>query len=87
MNRKYFVQSPVIKLDKYKDIRERIEKDNMNIRRVCAKHLGSRDPWLPVKPHLNVYYYYLDRFKKLGWCVNAKVGCIFMNQHFVVTIS
>lgn len=76
MNGRYIVQKPVIKFDRYKEIRKRIEKDNMNIRKVCAKHLGSVNPWLPVKPHLNVYYYFLDKVKKLGWCVNAKVSII-----------
>ena len=68
----------MIKFDKYKEIRERIKRDNLNIRKVCAKYLGSRNPWLPVKPNLNVYYYYLDKVKKLGWCVNAKVGSVFI---------
>ena len=64
----------MIKFDKYKEIHERIKRDNLNKRKVCAKYLGSPNPWLPVKPNLNVYYYYLDKVKKLGWCVNAKVS-------------
>ena len=77
-NGKYIIRDTVIKFEKCKDIRERIKRDNSNIRKVCAKYLGSRNPWLPVKPNLNVYYYYLDKSKKLGWCVNAKVSIIFM---------
>jgi hypothetical protein len=62
------------KIDPFINIKQRIEEYAINQRKVCAKYLGSANPWLPVKPHLNVQYYYLDNSKKLGWCVNAKVS-------------
>lgn len=77
MKSKYIVQEPVIKVDNYQEIHHRIKKDNINIRKVCAKHLGSRNPWLPIKPNLNVNYYFLDKLKRLGWCVNAKVSMLY----------
>ena len=76
MKEKYIVQEPVLKFDKYQEVRQRIKNDKINVIKVCAKHLGSRNPWLPVKPNLNVNYYFLDKIKKLGWCVNAKVSVI-----------
>ena len=74
---KYFVQKPDKQPDPFNEIEKRIEKDAINKQKVCAKYLGSINPWLPVKPKLNVYYYYLDRMRKLGWCVNAKVSNIY----------
>ena len=62
------------KIDPFINIKKRIEQYAINQRKVCAKYLGSTNPWLPVKPHTNVQYYYLDKSKKLGWCVNAKVS-------------
>ena len=62
------------KIDPFINITERIKEYKINQEKVCAKHLGSISPWLPVKPHLNIQYYYLDKTKKLGWCVNAKVS-------------
>ena len=41
---------------------------------MCAKYLGSIDPWLPVSPQRNVQFYYIDQNKKRGYCVNAKVA-------------
>ena len=60
-------------LDPFTNIKLRIQEDNKNIRKVCAKYLDSKDPWLPIKPKSSVEYYFLDKPKKLGWCVNAKV--------------
>ena len=60
-------------LDSFTNIKLRIQEDNKNIRNVCAKYLDSKDPWLPIKPKSSVQYYFLDKTKKLGWCVNAKV--------------
>ena len=62
------------KIDPFINIKERIKHYAINQRKVCAKYLGSTNPWLPLKPHLNVQYYYLDKNKRLGWCVNAKVS-------------
>ena len=56
------------------DIETRIQNDNINIQRVCAKYLGSAKPYLPIKPKITVENYYLDNKTKLGWCVNPKVS-------------
>ena len=61
-------------IDPFSGIKERIKEYTKNRLKVCAKYSGSTDPWLPIKPHLNVQNYYLDKDKKLGWCVNAKVS-------------
>ena len=61
------------KIDPFVSIKQRVKQYTINQRKVCAKYLGSTIPWLPVKPRLNIQYYYLDKTKKLGWCVNAKV--------------
>ena len=68
---KYFQEH---KRDTFTDIRNMVKQDAMNKRRVCAKYLGSINPWLPVKPGLDVYNYFMDKSKKLGWCVNPKVS-------------
>ena len=75
----YFETQSKETLDSFAKIEQRIEKDAFMKRKVCAKYLGSENPWLPVKPQLNVHYYYLDTNKKLGWCVNAKVSS-FLNS-------
>ena len=62
------------KKEPFSSIKERIKEDAKNQRKVCAKYLGSTNPWLPVKPHLNVQNYYLDTGKKRGWCVTPKVS-------------
>ena len=62
------------KIDPFINIKETVKQYKINQEKVCAKHLGSISPWLPVKPHLNTQYYYLDQTNKLGWCVNAKVS-------------
>jgi len=67
---KYFQEH---KRDTFTDVRNMVKQDAMNKRRVCAKYIGSINPWLPVKPGLDVYNYYMDKSKKLGWCVNPKV--------------
>ena len=60
----------------------RIQEDNKNIRKVCAKYLDSKDPRLPIQPKSSIQYYFLDDIKKLGWCVNAKVYV-----HFYMSIN
>ena len=62
-----------VELDPFTNIKLRIQEDNKSIRNVCAKYLDSKHPWLPIKPKPTVQYYFLDKTKKLGWCVNAKV--------------
>ena len=87
-NEENILREPVIKVDQYKQIRKRIEIDNINIQKVCAKYLGSRDPWLPVKYRLGVKYYHLDKVKKLGWCVNLKVSIsIMIASEFYITVK
>ena len=56
------------------DIESRIQSDNSNIQRICAKYLGSTKPYLPIKPKITVVNFYLDNKTKLGWCVNPKVS-------------
>ena len=56
------------------NVERRIEKDAMNIRKVCAKYIGSISPWLPTKPVINIDNFYLNTDRKLGWCVNPKVS-------------
>ena len=55
-------------------IERRIENDALHQRKICAKYLGSQSPLLPVKPNMNVNNFYVDKYKKLGWCVNPKVS-------------
>ena len=59
--------------EKFSYIKRRILSDNYKIEKVCAKYLGSHDPWLPVQPVKNVQHYYIDNDKKRGYCLNAKV--------------
>ena len=59
--------------ENFENIKKRIIDDKNQVEKTCAKYLGSVDPWLPVRPHLNVQNYYLDNEKKRGYCVNAKV--------------
>ena len=65
-----------VRIDPFINITKRVKQFTINQEKVCAKYLGSISPWLPVKPHLNIQYYYLDKTKKLGWCVNAKVSAV-----------
>ena len=59
--------------EKFSNIKRRILSDKNKIEKVCAKYIGSHDPWLPVQPVKNVQHYYIDNDKKRGYCVNAKV--------------
>ena len=62
------------KIDPLIDIKENTEQYAINKQKVHTKYLGSTNHWLPVKPHLNFQYSYLDKTKNLGWRVNAKVS-------------
>ena len=75
-----------VELDPFTNIKLRIQEDNKSIRNVCAKYLDSKYPWLPIKPKPTVQYYFLDKTKKLGWCVNAKVlifSYMFINVNLI----
>ena len=75
-----------VELDPFTNIKLRIQEDNKSIRNVCATYLDSKDPWLPIKPKPTVQYYFLDKTKKLGWCVNAKVlifSYMFINANLI----
>ena len=75
-----------VELDPFTNIKLRIQEDNKSIRNVCAKYLDSKHPWLPIKPKPTVQYYFLDKTKKLGWCVNAKVlifSYMFINANLI----
>ena len=63
-----------------------VEQDVINKRKVCAKFLGSINPWLPVKPGIDVLNYYIDKHKKLGWCVNPKVSTHSSPQYTIAII-
>ena len=54
-------------------VETQIQKDAVNIQKVCAKYRGSIAPWLPIKSQIHVKNFYLDQNRKLGWCVNPKV--------------
>ena len=76
-----------VELDPFTNIKLRIQEDNKSIRNVCAKYLDSKHPWLPIKPKPTVQYYFLDKTKKLGWCVNAKVlifSYMFINANLII---
>ena len=63
-------------VDKFLNTKQRIIKDKKRIEKTCARYLGSQDPWLPVIPPKNGICgmcYYIEKNKKLGHCVNAKV--------------
>ena len=60
-------------------------QDAKSIQKTCAKYFGSVHPWLPVKSNINtIKYYYFDRTKKLGWCVNAKVNNLKIFLVFII---
>lgn len=71
---RYFDKYDENELNLFPKLKERISRDAERIQKTCAKYAGSLNPWLPLKPNINVQYYYLERTKKLGWCVNAKVS-------------
>ena len=56
------------------EIQKRIQADSVNIQKICTKYRGSIKPWLPVKSQINVENFYLDRERKIGWCLNPKVS-------------
>ena len=63
-------------VDRFLNTKQRIIKDKKRIEKTCARYLGGLDPWLPVTPPKNGICgmcYYIEKNKKLGHCVNAKV--------------
>ena len=82
LRRKYYNETVTLYTDqgrffeKYETekVERRNQADITNIQKVCAKYLGSINPWLPTKSKININNFYLDRGRSLGWCFNPKVS-------------
>ena len=59
--------------DPFSDIEKRIKRDKRNIKKMCEKYLSSIHPFEPDKPNIKIQNYYMNKDKKVGWCVNPKV--------------
>ena len=55
-------------------IENRITADKKRIQKTCAKYRSSIDAWLANKTQKIEWNYFLEETKKLGYCVNPKVG-------------
>ena len=66
-------RQPPQKHHRFSDIKNRITKDNENIKKMCSKYLSSANPPLPKRPNIRTEQYHMNKEKKLGWCINAKV--------------
>ena len=55
-------------------IENRINADKNRIEKICAKYGRSIDAWLANKTQKIEWNYFLEETKKLGYCVNPKVG-------------
>ena len=58
----------------FSKIQNRIERDKINIQKICTEYLSSHPK--PKKPNINIQIqnmYHVNNEKKLGWCFNAKV--------------
>ena len=65
--------------EQFRNIKSRIERDTINIRKMCTEYLSYNPK--PKKPDINIQIqnmYHMNNEKKLGWCFNAKV-CIITN--------
>ena len=55
-------------------IENRIKADKKRIEKTCYKYRRSIDAWLANKIRKIEWNYFLEENKKLGYCVNPKVG-------------
>ena len=55
-------------------IENRILADKERIEKTCAKYRNSINAWLTNKIQKIEWNYFLEKHKKLGYCVNPKVG-------------
>ena len=53
----------------------RYQRDLSRIQRTCIKYLGSLIPWKPLSTNKkeDKWNYYVDKERKIGWCLNPKV--------------
>ena len=60
----------------FSNIEKRIKQDKQNIDALCQNYLFSSQPFVTVKINnqpIQIQNYYMNKEKKLGWCINAKV--------------
>lgn len=70
--------------EQFRDIKNRVQRDNINIQKMCTEYLSSNPE--PEKPVVNIQIqnmYYVNDKKKLGWCFNAKV-CLVLTYWFLL---
>ena len=67
-----FAENVILPMEENKKayIERRVQNLATNVQKICAKYLLSAQARLPK----NVDNFYLDKDRKLGWCVNAKVS-------------
>ena len=57
------------------NIEERIKRDKQNIAMMCELYSSYTNPFVPINFNIKIgNYYYMNKDKNLGWCINAKVG-------------
>ena len=76
-----FKRQPAQKNHRFLDIEDRIRRDKENIKRLCSNYLSSTHPPIPKRPDMKTKQYHMNKAKKLGWCINAKVGPIVSNNN------
>ena len=60
----------------FSNIEKRMKQDKQNIDALCENHLLNSQPFVSVKINyqpIQIQNYYINKDKKLGWCINAKV--------------
>ena len=62
----------------FQTIKNRIEADNDRIKKACLKYGNYSDSWLKNKNTKLQWNFSVNRNKKLGYCLNAKVSIKFI---------
>ena len=67
-------RQPPQKHHRFSDIENRMIQDNKNIKKMCSKYLSTASPKIPKGQNIKIAQYHMNKEKKLGWCINAKVN-------------
>ena len=60
----------------FSNIEKRMKQDRQNIEALCENVQLNSQPFVSVKINyqpIQIQNYYMNKEKKLGWCINAKV--------------
>ena len=56
------------------DFDNRMQRDNHNIAKMCVQYFLKNNKFVTKQFDATIENYYMNKDKRLGWCINAKVG-------------